>query len=150
MTRYEERLVAPPSWWLGGLALSVMLAAGIHSGGDGLRAVLPYLLVPLVVLGTLAYASRGRVRVADGVLHVPGARIPLTHTGGTTPLDRDATRKVRGPLAEPRAYVATRPWLPRAVRVQVEDPEDDTPYWLVGTRDPVALAAALQAERAAS
>jgi hypothetical protein len=150
VTRYEERLVAPLPWWLGGLALSVLLAAGIHSGGGGARAVVPYVVVPLVVLGALGYASRGRVRVADGVLHVPGARIPLTHVGGVTPLDRDGTRRVRGPLAEPRAYLATRPWLPRAVRVQVEDPEDDTPYWLVGTRDPQALAAALQEERSGS
>jgi hypothetical protein len=54
---------------------------------------------------------------------------------------------VRGPLAEPRAYVATKPWLSGSVRVQVEDPEDDTPYWLVGTRDPARLTAALQAAR---
>ena len=148
MTEYDERLVAPPLWWLGGLGVAVMLAAGIHAGGSGARAVLPYVLLPLVVLGVLAYASRGRVQVRDGVLHVPGARIPLTHVGGITALDREATRRVRGPLAEPRAYVATRPWLGSSVRVQVEDPEDDTPYWVVGTRDPQALAAALQAEQA--
>lgn len=145
---YDERLAAPPLWWLGGLAVAAMLAAGLHSGGSGPRAVVPDVVLPLAVVVALALASRGRVRVAQGVLHVPGARIPLTHVGGVTPLEREATRQVRGPLAEPRAYVATRPWLPRAVRVQVEDPEDDTPYWLVGTRDPGALAAALQAERA--
>lgn len=145
--RYDERLTAPILWWLGGLAVSGMLAAGIHSGGSGARAVVPYVLLPGAVLGVLAALSRARVRVADGVLQVPGARIALSHVGGVTPLDREATRRVRGPLAEPRAYVATRPWLSRAVRVQVEDPQDDTPYWLVGTRDPVALAAALQAER---
>lgn len=146
MSAYEERLVAPPLWWLGGLALAVMLAAGIHSGGTGARAVVPYVVLPLLVLVVLALCSRGRVRVADGVLHVPGARIPLSHVGGITPLEREQTRRLRGPLAEPRAYVATRPWLARSVRVQVEDPEDDTPYWLVGTRDPHALAAALQSE----
>jgi hypothetical protein len=144
MSGYDERLAAPPLWWAGGLAVSLMLAAGIHAGGTGARAVLPYVLLPLVVLGALAYTSRGRVQVRDGVLHVPGARIPLTHVGGITPLDREGTRRVRGPLAEPRAYIASRPWLPASVQVQVEDPEDDTPYWLVGTRDPQALAAALQ------
>jgi hypothetical protein len=50
---------------------------------------------------------------------------------------------VRGPLAEPRAFVVTRGWLTRSVRVQIEDPEDDTPYWLIGTRRPRDLAAAL-------
>ena len=144
MSGYDERLGAPPLWWVGALAVSLMLAAGVHSGGTGLRAVLPYVLLPVVVLGVLAYLSRGRVQVRDGGLHVPGARIPLTHVGGVTPLDREGTRRVRGPVADPRAYVATRPWLSSAVQVQVEDPEDDTPYWLVGTRDPQALTAALQ------
>lgn len=147
MSRYDERLTAPPLWWLGGTAVAVMLAAGIHSGGTGARAVVPYVVLPPLVLGVLAFSSRGRVRVCDGVLHVPGGRIPLTHVGGITPLDTEATRRVRGPLAEPRAFVASRPWLPGSVRVQVEDPEDDTPYWLVGTRDPEALAAALVQEQ---
>ncbi len=147
MSPYEERLVAPPLWWLGGLLVAVLVAAGIHSGGSGPRAVVPYVVLPLAVVVVLGLSSRGRVRVAQGVLHVPGARIPLSHVGGTAPLEREQTRRLRGPLADPRAYVATRPWLATAVRVQVEDPEDDTPYWLVGTRHPQALAAALQEQR---
>ena len=144
---YEERLVAPPLWWLGGLALAVLLAAGIHSGGEGARAVVPYVVLPAAALAWLAHASRGRIAVADGVLHVPGARIPVDVLGRVTPLDREATRQVRGPLAEPRAYVASRPWLSSSVRLQVEDPEDDTPYWLIGIRRPQELAAAVAAAR---
>lgn len=144
---YEERLVAPPLWWLGGLGVALLIAAGIHSGGSGPRAVVPYVVLPLAVVGWMAYASRGRIRVADGVLHVPGARIPVAALGGATPLDRDATGQVRGPLAQPLAFVVTRPWLSQSVRLQVEDPEDDTPYWLVGTRRPAELAAAVDAAR---
>jgi hypothetical protein len=33
------------------------------------------------------------------------------------------------------------------VAVQLEDPEDDTPYWVVGSRRPEALAAALEQAR---
>lgn len=144
---YEERLRAPALWWLGGLALSLLLAAGIHSGGTGARAVVPYVVLPAAALLWLVRASRGRIVVADGVLHVPGARIPVDALGGVTPLDREATRQVRGPLAEPLAFVTSRPWLPGSVRLQVEDPEDDTPYWLVGTRRPQQLAAAVAAAR---
>lgn len=142
--RFDEARAAPLLWWAAGLALSVLLAAAVHSGFGGARAVVPYVVVPALVLGGLAMASRGRVQVVGDVLHVPGARIPLEFVGGITPLDRTAVRQVMGPLAEPRAYVSTRPWLPGAVRVQVEDPEDDTPYWLVGTRDPARLARVLQ------
>ncbi|MEX2290185.1 MAG: DUF3093 domain-containing protein [Mycobacteriales bacterium] len=150
MSDYEERLVAPSLWWAGALGLALLGAAALHGGGDGPRAVLPYALLPVLALTGVALASRGRVQVAEGVLHVPGARIPLAHVGAVTPLDREATRRVRGPLAEPRAYVVTRAWLPRSVRVQVADPEDDTPYWLVGTRDPQALTAALVHEQHAA
>jgi hypothetical protein len=144
---YDERLLAPPLVWLLTLAVAVMLAAGLHAGAGGARAVVPYVVLPLVALGVLAVLSRGRLRVADGVLHVPGARIPLSDVGGVAPLDREGTRRVRGPLAEPLAYVVSRPWLTQAVRVQIEDPEDDTPYWLVATRRPQALAAELEAQR---
>lgn len=144
---YDERLVAPPRFWLGGLGVALLVAAGLHAGEGGARAVVPYVLAPAGALVVLAVMSRGRVRVADGVLHVPGARIPLAHVGSVTPLDREGTRQVQGPLAEPRAFLVTRPWLSGSVRVQVDDPQDDTPYWLVGTRDPAALAAALEAGR---
>lgn len=147
MTAYDERLVAPPLVWLGAVGLALLAAGAVHAGGDGARAVLPYVLLPLLAVVAVALASRGRVRVSDGVLHVPRARIPLAHVGEVTALDREATRQVRGPLAEPRAFVVTRPWLAGSVRVQVEDPEDDTPYWLVGTRDPEGLARALHSAR---
>jgi hypothetical protein len=144
-SEWDEPLVAPARSWAGALALSLLLAAAVHSGAGGLRAVLPYVVVPLLVLGVLVRASRGRVRVHDGVLHVPGARVPLEVLGAVRALDREQTRRLRGPAADLRAFVATRPWLSRAVQVRLEDPDDDTPYWLVGTRRPEELAAVLSA-----
>ena len=147
-TLYDERLAVPWWVWPAGLALAVLMAAQLHGGGSGFaRAVLPYLLLPLLAAGGLLVLSRGRVRVSDGVLHVPGARVPLSAVGGVAALDREATRRLRGPLAHPLAFVATRPWLPLAVRVDLADPDDDTPYWLVGTRSPEALAEALRTAR---
>jgi hypothetical protein len=141
---YEERLRAPLRVWLAVLGVSVVAAATLHAGAGGARAVVPYVVVPPLAAVVLLLRSRGRVRVADGVLHVPGARIPLDHVGGVRPLDEEGTRRVRGPAADPRAYVATRAWLATSVQVWLEDPSDDTPYWVVGTRDPEALAAALR------
>lgn len=143
-TTYVERLVAPPWVWLAVLVVAGIAAATLHGGGSGWRTVVPYVVVLPIAVVFLLWASRGEIRVEDGVLHVPGARIPLDHLGGVTPLDREGTRRVRGPLAERRAFVVSRGWLTESVRVQVEDPEDDTPYWLVGTRRPHELAAALQ------
>jgi len=141
---YEERLRAPLWVWAAVLGVSLVVAATLHAGAGGVRAVVPYVVVPPLAAAVLLLRSRGRIRVTDGVLHVPGARIPLDQLGGITPLDTEGTRRLRGPAADPRAHVATRAWLPRSVQIRVEDPADDTPYWVVGTRQPEALAAALQ------
>ncbi len=58
-------------------------------------------------------------------------------------LDADATRRLAGVEADARAYLLLRPYLKRAVRVDVTDPADPAPYWLLSTRQPDELAAAL-------
>ena len=141
---WDESLAVPRWAWPAGLALGLLLAAAVHGGYGGARAVVPYIVVPLLVVVVLLRASRGRVRVADGVLHVPGARVPLEVVGAVRALDVEQTRRLRGPVADLRAFVATKPWLSRAVQVRLEDPDDDTPYWLVGTRRPDELAAVLE------
>ena len=48
-----------------------------------------------------------------------------------------------GPEANARAYLVLRPYLKRAVKVEITDPADPTPYWLVSSRRPEDLAGAL-------
>jgi hypothetical protein len=141
---WDERLAVPSWWWPAGVLLAVVLAAPVHGGASGARAVVPYAVAVALAVGVLAAASRGRVCVADGVLHVPGARMPVDCVGAVRALDAEQTRRLLGPTADVRAHVATRPWLRRAVQVQVDDRADDTPYWLVGTRRPDELAAVLE------
>jgi hypothetical protein len=52
---------------------------------------------------------------------------------------------VAGPEADARAYLLLRPYLKRTVRVTVRDDRDPAPYWLVSSRHPEALAAAVTA-----
>lgn len=144
MSSYDERWVAPVPVWLAVLAMALIAAATLHAGADGARAVVPYVVLLSVAVACLLRASRGRVRVEGAVLTVPGGRIPLNHLGGVRALDREATRLARGPLAQPRAFVVTRSWLRASVQVQIEDPDDDTPYWLIGTRHPDQLAEVLR------
>lgn len=142
---WDEPLRVPGWYWPAGVGLALLLAAPVHGGAGGVRAWLPYVVASAAAVLVLARASRGRVRLADGVLHVPGARVPVTALGGVRPLTAEQTRRLRGPTADLRAHVATRSWLRRAVQVRLEDPDDDTPYWLVGTRRPEELAAAIEA-----
>ena len=40
--------------------------------------------------------------------------------------------------ADPRAFMLLRSYIPTALRVEVTDPEDPTPYVYLSTRDPEA------------
>lgn len=140
---YRERLVVPAWWAATALVVAGLAAAELHGGAGGWRKVVPYLVVPPVTLLALAFLSRRQIRVEDLVLHVPGARAPLDAFGPPEVLEGEALRLWLGPNADAGAWVAVPAWARSAVRLPVVDPEDDTPYWLVGTRRPGALVDAL-------
>jgi hypothetical protein len=49
----------------------------------------------------------------------------------------------RGTRLDGRAWLLLRGWIPGVVRVELDDPSDPTPYWLVSSRQPRKLAATL-------
>jgi len=104
----------------------------------------------LLTFGLLAWIGSPRVVVRGGVLHAGPAHISVDLLGPVEPLDAEETRRVHGVDADARAYLLTRPYLKRSVKVTVVDPADRTPYWLVSTRHPNELAAALTLGRRAS
>ena len=144
-TDYAERLTVPLRWWVQATMLLATLwlafvvaiplwAASLSAGG-----------LLLVVFALFAWVGSARLAVHDGVLEAGTARIDLQHLGACEPLDADGTRRVLGVEADARAFLVTRPYLKRSVRVTVTDPADPTPYWLLSTRRPRRLVAALTA-----
>lgn len=131
------------TWWLVTGGLCLLAALSLHQGASGARSVVPYAVFGTLALVVPAWLSRHLVEVREEVLHVPGARAPLTAFGPAQVLQPSDVRDWRGVRAQRGAFVALRPWHRTAVWVPVIDPEDDTPYWLVGTNRPVDLAVAL-------
>ena len=144
---YDERLSVPLRWWV----QATMLVASF------------WLAVVVALPPTLAWSVTGaaglavgtglwsygaaRVRVTGGEFRAGPAHIEGRHLGGVTALDADASRRLAGRDADARAFLLLRPYLKEAVRVEVVDPADPTPYWLVGTRHPERLTRALAALR---
>ena len=63
-------------------------------------------------------------------------------------LDAAETRSRSVCEADARAHLVLRPYVSTAVEITLDDPADPVPYWLISTRRPTELAAAL--DRAAS
>lgn len=85
----------------------------------------------------------GETPGVGGELRAGRARIPAGALGAPEVLDREQMRAALGPGLDVRAWVCHRPWIGPGVRVPVPDPRDSTPYWLMSSRRPAALAAAL-------
>lgn len=138
----------PGWWWPVAAALVTLLGAEIHAGRSLGWKIATYAVVGTLATMLLVFAGSARVEVGNGELMAGRARLPLEYAGDVRALDRAATRTAVGPEADPCAYNLTRSWLAGSVRVEVVDPDDDTPYWLVGSRQPERLAAALESARA--
>ncbi|MGI5244529.1 DUF3093 domain-containing protein [Dactylosporangium sp. CA-139066] len=141
---YRERLGLSWWLWLPAVALAAALAAEVKLGAPGAATWVAYLvLLPLTVVG-LWRLGRIRIEVSNGELRVDDAHIPLRYVGEVTTITADEKRDLLGPYAEPEAFVIQRPWVGPAVRVEIRDEADPTPYWLISTRHPEQLAAALR------
>ena len=150
MRVYHERLRVPVSWWALGMISILMLGAGFLAGFDWEPALAVYGILTVSLAAILVGWGRLHTEVADGELRVGRDRLPLAVAGEVTPLDEDQTRALRGPRADPAAYLMARPYLPRSVYIAVHDPAARAPYWLIGTRRPEELAAAIEAARPAA
>jgi DUF3093 family protein len=150
MRVYHERLRVPVSWWVLGLLSAFMLGAGFLAGFDWEPALAVYVAITVPLAAFLLIWGWLRIEVSRGALRVGKSALPLARAGQVTVLDADQTRALRGPRADPAAFLLARPYLPEAVYIPVEDPAGVTPYWLIGTRRPAELAAAIEAARPAA
>ncbi len=144
---YAERLWFGPTGWVCVVGLAGVAAIALYPVGPVAAAVAAVLALAGGAAAASAVATR--VRVAGGELHAGSAHIPLDLLGDAVPLDAAATRAELGPRLDARAYLCLRAWARTAVRVPVLDPADPTPYWLVSTRHPQRLGAAVAAGRRA-
>jgi hypothetical protein len=148
MPSHDERLRVPWSWWP---VLAGIVALGCLEIASGFTYVV---VVPVAVflvaffILPLLLAGRVRVRLADGVLQAGDQELPVMAIRSAEPLDRQQTRLRLGPQADPAAHLVVRGWVGPSVMLRLSNPTP-VPYWIVSTRHPEELAAAIKASRTA-
>lgn len=141
---YGERLRVPLRWWVQAtMFLATLWLAFIVATPAWIAWTATAVLVA-ITYGMFLLIGAARIEVAGGGLRAGRAHVPLRFVGEPEPLDAEAARRAAGVEADARAYLLLRPYLKRAVRVPITDPADPTPYWLLATRRPGALAEAIR------
>lgn len=143
MTTYRERLTAPPSWWLSALAFAVVWGWIMLVVTTWPIAIATVVIVAIPCFVVVWRYGSLLITADSSGLRVGGATLDRTYLGEVAPLGRVDYRHKLGVGANARAYLVTRPYLDRGVMVDVTDSNDPAPYWLVSSRHPDALAAAL-------
>jgi hypothetical protein len=152
--RYRERLWVPWWWWLPGLGLGALIAYEVTLGVRSLPGWLPFAVLLPVAAAVLVWFSRSEVRVvspgpgtaseAGPELWVNEAHLPVGVVARSAEVPRSAKSAALGRQLDPAAYVVHRAWIGPMILLVLDDPDDPTPYWLISTRHPDRVLAALR------
>ena len=166
MDDYRERLRVPLAWWLLAVPTVLFLGATLYAGLAEPWPVIIMAGLAAICAASLITMSLGTLQIRDGALRAGRAVLPLTAVSEVISLDEKQTTRLRGPRADPAARLYSRPYLKESVYLAVDPaasgarPGDrgdrgisgphevpgasGVPYWLIGTRHPADLAAAIE------
>jgi hypothetical protein len=143
MRGYRERLWVPLSWWLALTGCVLLFGSMLWAGFTLATAVIIYAgLESACALALLGWGA-AMIEVTEGELRAGRLRMSLASIADVSPLDAEQAKALRGPRADPAAYLLLRPYLRDAVYVEVAGRPAERPYWLIATRHPAELAAAI-------
>lgn len=140
---YRERLT-PSLWTLVAAAMLGPMVALTLGRFDSTVALVGGAVVGIAVV-VLLIALSPVVEVREGELRAGRAHIPVEWLGEPVALTGPEARDARGPKLDPRAWMLLRGGIDGVLSVSNTDPDDPVPSWLISSRTPDRLAAAITA-----
>lgn len=143
---YRERL-SPSLWVIVSAAVAAPMAALVVAPIDTTLALVAGAVVGVAIVAFLI-AGSPTVAISDGVFTAGRAHIDVPLTGEVVVLTGEEARHARGPGLQPRSWHVIRGGIDGIVIVAITDPDDPAPSWVISTRTPDRLAAALRRAQA--
>ncbi|WP_307851899.1 DUF3093 domain-containing protein [Williamsia sp. CHRR-6] len=142
---FNERLRVPHWWWAFGAVIVGVFGYEIQlSLRKAPWSVVAYPVVAALIVWMLWSLGRARIRVdSDHELWAHRAHIPVSVIARAATIPASAKSAAMGRQLDPAAFLVHRAWVKTMVLLVLDDPDDPTPYWLVSTRRPAELIAAL-------
>ena len=143
MGSYRERLLVPVSYWLLAVPSIAFLGAEAWFVAGGIIPPITLAVLSVIAASFLIHWGSATIEVTGGVLRAGRDTLPLGEAGEVIALDEKQAALLSGPQADPAAHLFLRPYVKRAVYIGLADPTDGVPYWLISTRHPDRLTAAI-------
>lgn len=136
-------MLRPPIWVLAFIYFMFLsLVIAIWAAFDTTATMVAFAIATLAI-PFIAQSLTSRIGVDQNELRIDKAHIELKYLGKVTVLDSDAMRLLRTRDADPAAFLAIKFWSSKGIKIEVTDPRDATPYWLITSKRGEKLAALL-------
>lgn len=136
-------VLRPPIWVLAFIYFMFLsLVIAIWAALDTTATIVAFAIATLAI-PFIARSLTSRIRIDQNELRIDKAHIELKYLGKITVLDSSAMRLLRTRDADPAAFLAIKFWSSKGIKIEVNDPRDSTPYWLITSKRGEKLAASL-------
>jgi len=138
-----NEVLRPPIWVLAFIYFMFLsLVIAIWAAFDTTSTIVAFAIATLAI-PVVAQSLTSRIQVDKNELRVDKAHIELKYLGKVSVLNSDAMRLLRTRDADPAAFLAIKFWASKGIKIEVIDPRDTTPYWLITSKRGEKLAALL-------
>lgn len=153
-TLYHERQWVPFYWWILGACVVALISGQIGHNRSVVWYIIPAVVLGVLLIWWLLSMSSTRLTVTEDArgtrwLHVGQATLPSTVVSRCLAVPPSAQRNAMGRQLDPAAFVVSHGWVKTMVMLVLDDPQDPTPYWLIGAKNPDAVLAAFVPDLAA-
>ena len=136
-------MIRAPFWLLAFiyfLFLSLVIAVWAAIGNQ--PALITWIVSTALII-LIAIKSPLVIEVDAEQLRAGPAHIEMKYLGAATALDGKEMGRLRTRDADPASFLIFRFWRSTGVKVEINDPRDKTPYWLITCKRNAELAALL-------
>ena len=131
--RFRE-VIRAPFWVLAFIYFLFMSLVVAVWAAVGNQPALITWIVSTVLIVMIALKTRLVIEVDESELKAGPAHIELKYLGQATALDSKEMGRLRTRDADPASFLIFRFWRSTGVKVEINDPRDQTPYWLITSK----------------
>lgn len=113
------------------MSASIFLAIWAPLGSN---AAIGITLLSIIGLYLISLKMQTTTFIQGDFLYVNQAKINLKYLKSATALNEKEFKKAIGVEADPAAFLAINFWIKTGVKIELNDKNDPTPYWLISSK----------------